>query len=71
VRPAGRVSSEPRHYRVISAEHDNAGSAYRRFERQPLLVDPAKLLPGVRRHAVTAGVFFLVIAFAFLTWASL
>ena len=56
--------SVPSSYRVITAAHQNAGSAYRRFERQPLLVERGKLLCRAGRHFVALAILVLATVLA-------
>jgi hypothetical protein len=49
----------PSSYRVITAVHQNDGSAYRRFERQPLVAGRDGLLHRLARHSAAVAILVL------------
>lgn len=53
----------PSSYRVITDAHQNDGSAYRRFERKPLVAGRDGFL-HLSRHAVAVAILVLVTVLA-------
>jgi hypothetical protein len=54
----------PSSYRVVTDAHQNDGSAYRRFERQPLVAGRGVLLQRLGRRFVALAILVLATVLA-------